>query len=127
MFGSFRVEDIKKMYHLVEPQKHYSKAFVEAFSKVNDMESDTIRQCRHYPNKHKHESLGMYSFDSLASPYYYVGAVICRLFRVSDFTRFSIETTPLMDVPVNLYIMDWATIFLIKWQTISSIIEEIGS
>lgn len=94
MFETFRVEDIKEMYHLLNPQKHYNKAFLEAFTKENDIESDPIRQWRHFPNKHKHESSGMYSIDSLASPYCYVGAMICRLFGVSDSTRFTIEMVP---------------------------------
>lgn len=95
MFGSFRAEDIKRMCHLAEPQKHYSKAFVEAFAKENDMESDPIWQLRHYPKKHNYESLGMYFVDS-ASPYCYAGDMMCRLFGVFDSARFSIEMVPLM-------------------------------
>lgn len=74
------------------------------------MESDPIKQWRHFPNKHKHESLGISSVGSLASPYCYASAMICRLFRVFDSARFSIEMVPLMEVAINSYIMDWPTI-----------------
>lgn len=90
MFRSFRVEDIKNMYHLAESQKHCNKAFIESFAKQNGMESNPIRQWGHYPSKHKHESSSIYSIDSLASPYYYDGALICRLLGVSDSARFSV-------------------------------------
>ena len=75
-FGSFRAEDIRKMYHLPQPEKHYNKAFLEAFAKDNAIKSDPIRQWRHFPTKHKHETLGMYSINSLASPYCYAGAMM---------------------------------------------------
>ena len=52
----------------------------------------------------------MYSVHSLASPYCYVGAMICRLFGVSESARFSIEMVPFMEAEINSYIMDWATI-----------------
>ena len=110
MFGTFKPEDVKKMYHLSDPQKHYNKAFLEAFTKENDVEFDPIKQWRHFPNKHKHESSGMYSMDSLASPYCYVGAMICRLFGAFESARFSIEMVPLIEATINSFIMDWATI-----------------
>lgn len=110
MFGLFREEDIKNMYHFAGPEKHYKKAFIKAFSKQNDVESDPIKQWRYYPKKHKHESLGIYFVDSLASPHCYVGAMICRLFGVSESARFSIEIVPLTEAVVNSYIMDWETI-----------------
>ncbi len=52
----------------------------------------------------------MYFIDSLASPYCYAGAMICRLFGVSYSARFSIEMEPLMEAAIHSYIMDWATI-----------------
>lgn len=121
MFGTFKVEDIKKMYQLLDPQKHYNKAFLEAFTKENDVESDPIKQWRHFPNKHKHESSGMYSVDSLASPYCYANTMICRLFGVSDSARFSIEMVPLMEAAINSYILDWETILSDK--TVNQILD----
>lgn len=91
-----------------------TKHFLEAFTKENTIELDSIRQWRHFLNKHKHESSGMYIVDSLASPYYYAGAMVCRLFGVHDSAKFSIEMAPLMDVAVNSFIMDWATIMSYK-------------
>lgn len=52
--------------------------------------------------------------DSLASPYCYVGAMICRLFGASDSARFSIEMVPLMEATINSFIVDWATILSAK-------------
>jgi len=109
MFGSFRVEDIKAMYHFLEQEKRYNKAFLE-FAKENAIELDHIRKWRNFPTKHKHESFVMYSVDSLSSPYCYVGAMMCRLFGVHDSARFSIEMVPLMETVINGYIMDWETI-----------------
>ena len=74
------------------------------------MELDPFRKWMHFPKKHKHESLGMYSEDPLASPYCYVGAMICRLFGIHDSAKFSIEMVPLMEAIINSYIMDWVTI-----------------
>jgi len=110
MFGSFRAEDIRQMYHLTQPEKHYNKAFLEAFAKENPIESEPIRQWMHFPTKHKHESSGVYSVDSLASPYCYAGAMMCRLFGVHDYSKFSIEMVPLMEAAINGFIMDWETI-----------------
>ena len=98
----------------MKPQKHYNKAFLEAFTKENNVESDPIKQWRHFPNKHKHESLGMYSVDSLVSPYCYAGAMICRLFGVFDSDRFSVQMVPLMEATIYSYIMNWATILYDK-------------
>ena len=85
--------------------------------KENDIESDPIRQWRHFPSRHKHETLGMYSVDSLASPYYYVGALMCRLFGVHNSAKFSIYMVPLMEATVHDYIMYWANILSDKMAT----------
>lgn len=103
------------------------KEFLEAFTKGNAIESYPIRQWKHFLTKHKHESSGINSIDSLAFPCCYAGAMMCRLFGVHDFAKFSIEMVPLMEAAVNSYIMDWATIFLIKWPTKYLIIRKTGS
>lgn len=110
MFGSFKPEDLKKMYHLPERQKYYNKSFLEAFSKENQIESDPIRQWRHFLNKHKYKSPDMYFVDSLVSPYCYVSAMMCRLFGSSNSTKFSIEMVPLIEAVLNSFVMDWANI-----------------
>ena len=46
MFGSFRAEDIKAMYHFPEPQKTYNKAFIADFTLSNEIESDLIKEWR---------------------------------------------------------------------------------
>ena len=66
-----------------------------------------MKHWRHFPNKHKQESSGNYSFDSLASRYWYVGAMMCRLWGQHDCARFTIDVIPLMEVVVHGYVMDW--------------------
>jgi len=46
MFGSFKLEDLKKMYHFLEPHRYYNKSFLEAFLKENEIELDPIKQWR---------------------------------------------------------------------------------
>jgi len=94
------------MYHLPQPKKRYNKTFLEAFAKENDSELAPIKQWRHFPEKHKHESLGKYSVDSLASPYYYAGAMMCRMWGIHDYAKFTIEMVPLMEAAINGYVMD---------------------
>lgn len=59
----------------------------------------------------------MYSVDSLASPYCYAGGMMCRLFRVHDSAKFSIDMVPLMEVAVHGFKMDWANILADKMAT----------
>jgi len=33
IFGSSKPEDLRQMYHLPSPEKHYNQAFLEAFAK----------------------------------------------------------------------------------------------
>ena len=46
VFGSFQPDDLRKMYHLPEPQKKYNKAFLEKFTSENETESAPIREWR---------------------------------------------------------------------------------
>lgn len=111
IFGSFKLEYFKQMYHLPEPEKRYNKEFLEAFSKENDSKSALIKQWRHFPKKHKHESSGKYSIDSLASPYCYARAMMCRLWGQHDSAKFTIDMVLLMEATINGYVMDWENIF----------------
>ncbi|MCY6524888.1 hypothetical protein, partial [Actinobacillus pleuropneumoniae] len=56
IFGSFKPEHLRQMYHLPEPEKIYNKAFVEKFAAENEVQSEPIRDWRQNPAKHKHES-----------------------------------------------------------------------
>ena len=56
----------------------------------------------------------MYSVESLASPYCYVAAMMCRLFGTVNSKKISIEMVPLTEVSINSYIMDWETILFDK-------------
>ena len=98
------------MYHLPEPEKIYNKDFVEKFAAENEVPSEPIRDWRQNPAKHKHESSGKYSVDSLASPYCYAGIMMCRLWGLHDSANFDIEMILVMEAAVNSIIMDWATI-----------------
>jgi hypothetical protein len=110
IFGSFKPEDLRQMYHLPKPEKIYNSAFLEKFASENEIESEPIKDWRQNPNKHKHESSGKYSVDSLCSPYCYAGIMMCRLWGLHDSAIFTIEMVPLMEAAVNNTIMDWATI-----------------
>ena len=37
IFGSFKPEDLRKMYNLPPSEKRYNKAFLEAFANENDL------------------------------------------------------------------------------------------
>lgn len=117
IFGSFQPDDLRKMYHLHEPEKTYNKAFLEKFANENEVESAPIKQWRHNPKKHKHESSGKYLVDSLASPYCYVGAMMCRMWGIHDSSKFTIEMVPSMETVVNNYVIDWENILSNKLAT----------
>ena len=110
MFWSFRAEDIKAMYHLPDPQKTYNKAFIADFTSSNEIESDPIKEWRRAPEKHKNETSGMYSVESLTPPYCYAAEMMCRLFGNDNSARFSIQMVPLIHVVINYEIMDWSVI-----------------
>lgn len=110
IFNSFQLEDLRKLYHLPQLEKRYNKVFLEAFVKENDSESAPIKKWRHFPEKNKNESSGKYFVDSLASPYCYDGAMMCRMWRILDFAKFTIEMVPLTKAAINGYAIDWANI-----------------
>jgi len=110
IFGSFKPEDLRQMYHLPKPEKVYNKAFLEKFASENETESEPIKDWRSNPAKHKHETSGKYSVDSLCSPYCYAAIMMCRMWGLHDSTNFTIEMVPLIDAAINSWIMDWATI-----------------
>ena len=109
-FGSFKAKDLKSMYHLPDLQKVYNKEFVKEFANSNKVQSEPIKNWRKNPENHKNESSGMYSVDSLLPPYCYAPAMMCRLFRNNNSTRFSIQMVPLILAAVNSEIMDWSEI-----------------
>ena len=110
VFGSFRAEDLRIMYHLPREGKKYNAAFLEKFREENETESEPIRDWRHNPAKHKHEASGKYSFDSLCSPYCYAGVMMCRLWGLHDSANITIEMVPLIEAACSGEIMDWAVI-----------------
>lgn len=95
------------MYHLPEPEKKYNKDFLKKFADENEIESTPIRRWRKNPAKHKHESSSKYSVDSLASPYCYARAMMCRIWGLHNSSKFDIEMVPLMEAATSSYVMDW--------------------
>ena len=117
IFSSFQPESLRQMYHLPTPEKKYNKEYLEKFARENEIESEPIREWRQNTAKHKHESSGKYSVDSLCSPYCYAGIMMCRLWGLHDSASFTIEMVPLMESACNSEIMDWATILFDKLAT----------
>lgn len=114
VFGSFQLDDLRKMYHFPEPENKYNKAFMEKFTTKNETESASIWQWRQNPTRHKNESSSKYSVDSLSSPYCYIGAMMCRIWGMHDSAKFNIEIVPLMEAAISSYVMDWENILLDK-------------
>lgn len=105
-FGSFKIEDIKAMYHLLASQKIYNKAFIKEFAENNETQPEPIREWRRALEKHKNEASSMYFVESLSPPYCYAAAMMCRLFGNDNLARFSIKKVPLIHSVVNSEIMD---------------------
>ena len=93
------------MYHILDLEKVYDKEFQAQFSRENELKSNTIKKWRNNPNKHKNDDKGMYSTNSLVSTYYYIFAMMSRIFSQPDTTKFSVEWVPLMEAFTNYYIM----------------------
>lgn len=110
IFSSFKPDDLRRMYHLPEPELVYNRAFVEKFAKENESPSEPLRDWRQNPARHKHDMSGKYSNASLASPYCYAGILMCRLWGLHDSANIHIDMVPLMEAAVSSIIMDWATI-----------------
>lgn len=108
--GFFKATDLKRMYHLPDPQNIYDKQFLKKIAEKNKLESQPIIQWRQDPSKHKHDSKGMYSLASLPSPLCYVAAIICILFDSLNTHKFTVEWVPLIQATSNYKIMDQATI-----------------
>ena len=71
LIGSFRAEDLKKMYHIPDPQDIYDNTFVANFAKKNLDPFKLIQGWRVLDNKFKYDKSGMYAIASLANPYNY--------------------------------------------------------
>jgi len=110
VIDSFKLKDIRRMYHLTEPHMVYDKAFVEKFSAENEEPFEVIKQWMSNPSTHKMDRTDMYLVSSIATPYLYISTMLCRLFGYENTTKFSVEWVPPIDAASNSIIMDWATI-----------------
>ena len=77
-----------------------------------------IQGWRVLDNKFKFDKSGMHAIASLANPYNYAAAMLCRLYGLPNNSKFSIEWIPLIDACVNSHIMNWATILSDNLDTI---------
>lgn len=63
--GLFIENSFQEMYHLPDPQWIYDKKYAEKFFKKHGDPTDSIKEQRSDPNKHKKEEYGKYYIDSL--------------------------------------------------------------
>lgn len=110
LMGSFRVEDLKQMYHLPNPQDIYERSFLAKFAKQNEEPFKMIKGWRDIENKLKYDKMGMYPIASLANPHNYATSMLCILYGFPNNAKLSIEWVPLIDACVNSHIMNWATL-----------------
>jgi len=80
LIGSFRAEDMKKMYHIPNPHDIYDKTYMDIFAKKNLDPFKLIQGWRVLNNKFKFDKLGMYVIASLENPYNYATAMLCRIY-----------------------------------------------
>ena len=106
LIGLFREEDLKKMYHIPDPQDIYDSTFVANFTKKNLDPFKLSQGWRVLDNKFKYNKSSMYAIASLANPYNYAVAMLCRLYGLPNKTNFLIEWIPLIDACVNSHIMN---------------------
>jgi len=107
LMGSFREEDLKKMYHIPDPWDIYDKNTLPTSQRRTHK---LIQGWRVLEKKFKFDKSGMYAIASLTNPYNYAAPMLCRLYGLPNNTNFSIEWIPLIDACVNSHIVNWATI-----------------
>jgi hypothetical protein len=68
LMGSFRAEDLKKMYHIPDPQDIYDKTFVANFAKKNPDPFKMIQGWRVLENKFKYDKIGYVCYSLFGKP-----------------------------------------------------------
>ena len=106
LMGSFRAEDLKKMYHILDPQDIYDMTYVANFVKKNPDPFKLIQGWIVLEDNFKFDKLGMYAIPSLANPYSYAIAMLCKLYGFPNNSKFSIGWIPLIDASANSHIMN---------------------
>ena len=89
VMGSFTPDNLRLMYHLLEPQVIYNRQFMEKFAKENNNPTDYTRTSSNNEEKIKKYKNGMYTTASICPPYSFAEAMLCRLFGRPDGTNFS--------------------------------------
>lgn len=106
LMGSFKVEDLKEMYHIPNPQDIYDSSYLTNFTNKNEEPFKMNQGWKVLENKFKFDKMGMYHVASLANPYNYASAMLCKLYGLPNNDKFSIEWILLIDACVNSHIMN---------------------
>jgi len=107
---SFTPDNLRLMYHLLEPQVIYNRKFIETFVEENSDPTDCTHAWLNNEEKIKKDKNGMYTNASIFPPYSFVVAMLCRLFGRPDSTKFSPHWLSLIEEVVNATSMNWAQI-----------------
>lgn len=110
LIDSIAAHDLKLMYHLPKPQATYNKQFMKKFVNKNQDLPETTKDWPRRDEPLKKDKHSMYGTGSLTFPYYFVAAMLCRLFGMPDINKFSSEWLPLLDAATNATIVDWTKI-----------------
>ena len=108
--GSFKPDNLRLIYHLLESQKLYNKEFLEHFAKENEDSMDVTQTWKLGGGKLKWDKTGMYSITSLSAPHSFTTIMMCRLFGNLNNSKFSMEWLLLIDATVNATIVNWSKI-----------------
>lgn len=108
--GYFSNENLRRMYHLPQPQCKYDKEYIEAFLKEHGHASEPIRGWRKDSNKQKIEEIGKYVVDSLVGPYSQIVAMMCRLHALPNVQKLPDQWVTLINGALEGFIFDWAII-----------------
>lgn len=66
--GSLKDEDMKKLYHILDPLEIYDKSYLTNFAKKNEEPFKMIQGWRVLDSKFKDDKRGMYPVASLIKP-----------------------------------------------------------
>lgn len=103
---SFTPDNLRLMYHLLEPQVTYNRQFVDKFVKENEDRMDCTKNWSNNDERIKKDNKSMYSTTSICSPFCFVAFMLCRLFGKPDSNKFSSKWLPLIDAVINATIID---------------------
>ena len=89
VIGSFTPDNLRLMYHLLEPHVTYNRQCFDKFVKENEDPVDCTKNWSNNDERIKKDKNGMYATGSLCSPFCFATAMLCRLFGKPDSNKFS--------------------------------------